>query len=172
MTQKMFARNLDVITDKRHITWGLVGLLALCFVAASIGGLATAHSIPNWYVTLNKPSWNPPNWLFGPVWTVLYAMMAVAAWMVWRRAGTQGGSTALIMFVVQLMLNVLWSVFFFGLRNPALALAEIVLLWFAIAATTYMFWKIRPLAGQLFVPYLLWVSFAAFLNFTLWRLNP
>ena len=167
----MFARNLDVITDKRHVTWGLIGLLVLCFVAAGIGGAATANAIPTWYAGLNKPPWNPPNWIFGPVWTVLYALMDVAAWMVWRRAGTQGSSTALILFGVQLMLNVLWSVFFFGLRNPALALAEIVLLWLAILATGWMFWKIRPLAGKLLVPYFLWVSFAAFLNFTIWRLN-
>jgi translocator protein len=163
---------MDFIRDKRQLWLGLAAFLLICFTAAGIGSFATAPAITNWYAGINKPSWNPPNWLFGPVWTVLYAMMATAAWLVWRRLGLQAAATPLFFFAMQLMLNTLWSVFFFGLHNPGLAFAEIILLWLSIAATIYYFWRVRPLAGVLLIPYLAWVSFAAFLNFTIWRLNP
>ncbi len=125
-----------------------------------------------WYAQLRKPSWNPPGWIFGPVWTALYAMMAIAAWMVWRRGRFAGRRLALSLFLMQLLFNALWSPLFFGLHNPLMALLDIVLLWLALLATMIAFWKVRPLAGALLVPYLVWVSFAATLNFALWRLNP
>jgi translocator protein len=148
---------------------GLAGWLLLCYAAAAVGGFFQPGA---WYDALAKPPWNPPDWIFGPVWTVLYGMMAVAAWLVWRRHGMPGRRAALGAFVVQLVLNVLWSALFFGLERPGLALVEIVVLWFAILVTLLLFWRVRPAAGALLVPYLLWVSFALALNFELWRLNP
>jgi tryptophan-rich sensory protein len=146
----------------------LAFFLVVTFVAAAIGGLAASGSVRSWYPALVKPAWSPPSWVFGPVWTVLYAMMAVAAWLVWRQAGWGG---ALALFGVQLALNAAWSPLFFGLHRIDLALADIVLLWAAIVATTVAFWKVTPVAGWLLVPYLLWVTFAMALNFALWRLN-
>ena len=146
----------------------LVGFLVVTFGVTAISGIATSGSVRSWYPTLVKPAWNPPGWVFGPVWTALYAMMAVAAWWVWRQAGWGG---ALALFGMQLALNAAWSPLFFGLRRIDLALADIVFLWAAIVATTVAFWKVTPVAGWLFVPYLLWVTFAAALNFALWMLN-
>ena len=152
---------------------GLVlgGFLVASCTAAAIGGTATARAVRAWYPTLTKPAWNPPAWLFGPVWTVLYVAMAVAAWLAWRQAGWAGARAALTLFLVQLTLNAAWSVIFFGLRNPGAAFAEIVVLWAAIIGTLVSFWQVSPPAGMLFIPYLAWVSFAAVLNFTIWRLN-
>jgi tryptophan-rich sensory protein len=147
---------------------GLLVSLVICFAVAGLGSLATTPNIPTWYATLNKPSWNPPNWLFGPVWTALYAMMAVAVWLVWKKTGW---NTAVIIFAVQLALNLAWSFIFFGFHQPGLAFLEIVLLWLAIAATILMFFQVSTVAASLLIPYLLWVSFAAALNFTIWRLN-
>lgn len=142
--------------------------LAVCFGAAVFG----AQFMPGaWYAGLRKPAWNPPNWIFGPVWTALYAMMAVAAWLVWRRVGWRVGARPLGTFLVQLILNAIWSAIFFGLQRPAFAFAEIVLLWVAILATVLGFRRVSPVAAWLLVPYLAWVSFAAVLNFSLWRLN-
>jgi tryptophan-rich sensory protein len=124
-----------------------------------------------WYAQLRKPTWNPPGWIFGPVWTALYTMMAIAAWLVWRRGGFAVRRVSLGLFLLQLLLNALWSPLFFGLHNPALAFVEIVMLWLAILATLLAFWKVRRGVGLLLAPYLAWVSFAAVLNFTLWRLN-
>lgn len=149
----------------------LGGFCVASFVAAAIGGMATGGAVQDWYPTLAKPSWTPPAWLFGPVWTVLYIVMAVAAWLVWRRGGGDGARLALIVFFVQLILNAAWSIIFFGLRNPGAAFAEIVALWVAIVGTTLLFWKVTPVAGWLFLPYFLWVSFATALNFAIWRLN-
>ena len=145
---------------------GLVGWLVLCFGAAAVGA---RYKPGAWYAGLRKPAWNPPNWLFAPVWTLLYAMMAVAAWLVWREVGLSG-ETAL--FVVQLALNAAWTWLFFGLRRPGLAFADIVALWLAILATLLAFWSVRPFAGLLLAPYFAWVTFAAALNAALWRLNP
>jgi tryptophan-rich sensory protein len=145
--------------------------IAMSFAAAFIGGLFTSSSVGTWYTTLNKPSWTPPSWLFGPVWTALYFSMAVAAWLVWRTHEVKAAKVALALFVIQLVLNAAWSGFFFGMRNPGLAFAEIILLWGAILATMLAFWRMKPLAGLLFAPYLLWVTFAAALNFAIWRLN-
>jgi len=147
---------------------GLAGFVVACALVAAIGGWATAGAVATWYPTLAKPSWTPPSWLFGPVWTVLYLAMAVAAWRVWRRIGW---TDALTVFGVQLVLNLLWSLGFFGLRNPAIGLAIIVLLWAAIAATLVRFRRVDALAGWLFVPYLAWVTFAGALNAAVWWLN-
>lgn len=146
----------------------LAGWLLLTFAAAALGGLFMPGE---WYSRLQKPVWNPPNWIFGPVWTALYIAMAVAAWLVWRHGGWTAQRPALGWFLVQLGLNALWTPLFFGLRNPGLAFAEIVLLWLAILATLRAFWVAHRLAGALLLPYLAWVSFAAALNYTLWQLN-
>jgi tryptophan-rich sensory protein len=124
-----------------------------------------------WYEQLSKPSWTPPNWLFAPVWTFLYFAMAVAAWLVWRRVGWREARLAFSFFVLQLMLNAIWSWVFFALHRPGLAFGEITVLWAAVLTTLVMFWRRCPLSGALFLPYLVWVSFAAVLNFSLWRLN-
>ena len=150
---------------------GLVVFLLVCFAAAGIGGAVTTPKIGTWYATLVKPSWNPPNWIFGPVWSALYFCMAVAAWLVWRQEGLAAAKLPLALFGVQLALNVLWSCIFFGLEMPGLAFVEVLLLWAAIAATMVTFWQRSMVAGILFVPYLAWVSFASVLNFTIWRLN-
>lgn len=149
--------------------FALVGWVLLCFAAASLGGF---FGPGEWYAALKKPAWNPPGWIFGPVWTALYIMMAVAAWLVWKQGGFKTHRRALTMFLVQLALNALWTPLFFGLHWTGVAFAEIVLLWLAIAATLAAFRSVRPLAAWLLTPYLAWVSFAAVLNFTLWRLNP
>jgi len=146
----------------------LAAFLAVTFAVALVGGAVTAGSVRDWYPVIAKPTWSPPAWLFGPAWTLLYALMAVAAWLVWRRAGWGG---ALAWFAVQLALNAAWSPLFFGLHRIDLALADIALLWLAIIGTTMAFWKVTPLAGWLFLPYLAWVSFATALNFAIWRLN-
>lgn len=145
--------------------------LAACFAAAGLGSLATAPRIPNWYADLDKPAWTPPGWVFGPVWSVLYLMMAVAAWLVWRNSAGRERRLPLGLFAVQLVLNCLWSFLFFGLQNPLAALIEIGLLWAAILATAVAFRPRSRLAAMLLVPYLAWVSFAAVLNFAIWRLN-
>ncbi|HVF27526.1 MAG TPA: TspO/MBR family protein [Pyrinomonadaceae bacterium] len=151
---------------------GLIIFVAVCFAVAGLGSLSTNPSIDNWYAALAKPSWNPPNRVFGPVWAILYLMMAIAAWLVWRRKGSVAAADVpLALFAVQLVLNALWSYLFFGLHRPDLAFAEIVLLWAAILATLLAFRRVIPLAGWLLLPYLLWVTFGAFLNFTIWRLN-
>lgn len=125
----------------------------------------------DWYLTLNKPSWNPPGWVFGPVWTLLYTMMAIAAWLVWRKGGIAKQRRPLTLFAVQLLLNALWTPLFFGLHMLGVAFAEIILLWIAILATILAFRKVSPSAAWLLVPYLLWVTFAAILNATLWWMN-
>lgn len=150
----------------------LVGWLLASFSAALIGGLSTASSVTTWYPTIAKPSWTPPSWLFGPVWTALYAMMGVAAWSVWRRVGWRDGALPLGLFVVQLALNAAWSILFFGLQNPLAGLVDIGALWIAIGLTTVAFFRVSRLAGALMIPYWLWVSFATALNFAIWRLNP
>jgi benzodiazapine receptor len=146
----------------------LGGFVVASFATAALGGATTAGSVRDWYPTIAKPSWTPPSWLFGPVWTALYLMMAVAGWLVWRRVGWGG---ALVWFAVQLALNTTWSPVFFGMHRIGLALVNIVLLWVAIVGTTVAFWRVTPVAGWLFVPYLAWVSFATALNFAIWRLN-
>ena len=149
----------------------LVAWLALCFVASGIGAVASIRAV-SFYGGLAQPTWAPPAWVFGPMWTLLYAMMAVAAWLVWRTGGFRVQRTALTLFLVQLAVNALWSWLFFAWHLGALAFADIVLLWVLIAATIVAFWRVRPLAGALLIPYLLWVSFAGALNWAVWQLNP
>lgn len=150
---------------------GLLVFLAVCFAAAGIGGAVTTPKIGTWYAALVKPSWNPPNWVFGPVWSALYGCMAVAAWLVWRQEGFQQARVPLVLFAGQLALNVLWSCIFFGLEKPGLAFVEVLILSAAITATMVAFWLRSTVAGILFMPYLAWVSFASVLNFMVWRLN-
>ena len=149
----------------------LVACFVACFAAAGVGGLATRQSVGTWYQTLAKPSWAPPDWVFGPVWTALYVMMAAAAWLVWRRTGLRGGRMPLGLFAAQLVLNAAWSWVFFGLRDPMPAFFELGALWFAIGATAVAFWRVSRPAGLLLLPYLLWTTFAGALNFAIWRLN-
>jgi len=144
--------------------------LVASFGAAALGGSATVRGLREWYPSLRKPPWNPPNAVFGPVWTVLYCAMAVAAWLAWRTGADV--TLALSLFAAQLVLNVAWSVVFFGLRQVRAGFVVIVCLWLAIAATLVGFASIDPVAGALFVPYLLWVTFASFLNGAIARLNP
>lgn len=153
--------------------WVVLALFVLvCFGIAGLGSIATASSIGQWYAELRKPAWTPPGWIFGPVWTALYAAMAVAAWLVWVRVGWPAAKGALGLFALQLILNAGWSWLFFGLRNPGAAAIEIVVLWVSILLTLLAFWRAAPPAGWLMVPYLAWVTFATALNIAIWKLNP
>ena len=150
---------------------GLVGWLALCFAVSAVGALGSMNA-PAFYGQLVQPSWAPPPWLFGPVWTLLYAMMGVAAWLVWRAGGWAKNRLALSLFLIQLALNGLWSWLFFAWQLGAWAMADIAALWVLILLTLIAFWRVRPWAGMLLLPYLLWVGFASALNFNLWQNNP
>ena len=150
---------------------GLIAAVLICALAAVVGGVATAGAVRTWYPTLRTPSWNPPARLFGPVWSALYLMMAIAVWLVWRTRDATNVGVALGLFAVQLALNVLWSVLFFGLRRPGGALLDIGILWIAILATVVVFWPIDPIGSALLLPYLAWVTFAAALNGSILRLN-
>jgi len=150
---------------------GLLAWLVLCFIAAAIGGAASINA-GAFYTELVQPVWAPPGSWFGPVWTVLYLLMGISAWLVWRRGGFGQQRLPLGLFVVQLGFNGLWTWLFFGWQQGALAFAEILLLWCLILATLIAFWRVRALAGVLLIPYLLWVSFAALLNYSIWQLNP
>ncbi len=150
---------------------GLCGWLVVTFVAASIGAVASVEA-GTFYAQLVLPSWAPPSWVFGPVWSVLYVAMGVAAWLVWRTAWSRPVLRALSLYLAQLPLNSLWSWLFFGWHLGGLAFADIVLLWIVIVATLIAFLRVQALAGWLFTPYLLWVSFAMVLNFEVWQLNP
>ena len=158
-----------MITPRHAI--GLAVAVLICFGAAGLGSLFTTPSIGGWYVTLRKPAWTPPNWIFGPVWSLLYLSMAVAAWLVWRRSWISGARLALVLFAIQLLFNVCWSAIFFSAHMPGVAFAEIILLWLMILATIVSFWPVSRVAGWLMLPYLLWVAFAAALNYSIWRLN-
>jgi len=149
----------------------LTVFIIFSFSAAALGSFFTNRTLKTWYQTIKKPSWNPPSKVFAPVWTILYIMMAVAGWMVWERLPHKTFSWPMILFFIQLVLNALWSGIFFALRSPGWALLEIILLWAFIVLTMFSFWTVYWIAGILFLPYFLWVSFASFLNFTIWRLN-
>jgi len=138
------------------------------FVASAAGAL---FSPGDWYAGLKKPAFNPPGWVFGPVWTILYLMMGTSAWLVWRRGGFKAARAPLIMYLVQLALNASWTPAFFGAQNPGLALVVIVALWLAIVATIATFIRHSRFAAAMLIPYLVWVSFATVLNYSLWRLN-
>ncbi|WP_418318318.1 TspO/MBR family protein [Piscinibacter sakaiensis] len=157
--------------SRRQQAIGLLGWLALVFVAAAIGGFASA-SAGEFYRALARPSWAPPGWLFGPVWSLLYLMMGIAAWLVWRRGGFAATGSALTLFIVQLAVNALWTWLFFGWRVGAVAFGEVLLLWLLIVVTIVLFWRISRLAALLLLPYLAWVSFASALTFVTWRMNP
>ena len=148
---------------------GLAFWVLLGIAVAALGGLASA-SAGTFYAELSRPGWSPPGWLFGPVWTVLYLMMSVAAWLVWLRQGL--ASPAIAVYLAQLAANALWSWLFFAWRLGALAFIEILVLWLLIVATIVAFHRVRPLAGWLLVPYLAWVTFASVLCFAIWRANP
>ncbi len=147
----------------------LLAFVAVCFLAALTGAVFRPGT---WYDLLAKPSWRPPNWLFAPVWTVLYLMIAVSGWLVWREAGVAGAKIPLTVYAIQLVLNAAWTPIFFGLHRPDLAFFEIVLIWLSIVATILLFYPIHAGAAWLLVPYLGWVTFAAALNFAIWSLNP
>ncbi|MDH3241556.1 MAG: tryptophan-rich sensory protein [Alphaproteobacteria bacterium] len=150
---------------------GLAGFVLLSLAVLGLGGAITATSVVTWYPTLAKPAFTPPDWLFGPMWTILYLLMAVAGWRIWRRSSAPGRAAALTAYGIQLGLNLGWSFLFFGFRLIGLALAEIALLLVAVAVTTALFWRIDRPASLLFLPYLLWLGYAAALNAALWRLN-
>lgn len=150
---------------------GLLAWLATSFVASGIGAIASIRAA-SFYGQLIQPSWAPPASVFGPVWTILYALMGIAAWLVWRAARFRANRSTLTLFLVQLAVNALWSWLFFAWHRGPLAFVDIVLLWLLIVATLVSFWRVRPLAGALLIPYLLWVSFATALNFYVWQLNP
>ena len=150
----------------------LAALLALCLTVGLIGGYATAQSLDGWYLAINRPNWTPPSWIFAPVWTALDVIMAVAAWLVWKRdVHFTGVRLALVFFFVQLLFNCLWPFIFFTANAIGWALVDIVLMWIALGFTTLAFFGISRLAGALLLPYLAWTSFAAFLNYAIWRMN-
>lgn len=155
--------------SKDKISLGV--FLAITIGVEILASLFTASSVGDWYAGLKKPSWTPPGWLFGPVWTALYISMAVAAWLVFMERAKMSVSLPLWLFGIQLVLNGAWSALFFGLRNPGLGFAEIVVLWTFVLLTLVSSWAVRPLAGALLIPYQLWVTYAATLNFAIWRLN-
>lgn len=159
-----FTRSKDILL--------LVGCIVVPFVIGGLGGWITTGSLTDWYTGLQKPSWNPPSAVFGPVWSFLYLLMGIALWRIMRMGwGTEGVQPAVIWFAVQLVLNFGWSLIFFGLRAPGPALIEILVLLAAVLITTRRFYLLEPAAGWLLVPYILWAAFATVLNGTIWRLN-
>jgi tryptophan-rich sensory protein len=151
---------------------GLVLWVALSFCAGLIGSRFTGPAVATWYGSVSRPAWAPPNFLFGPVWSALYLMMGIAAWLVWRKAGMSGAPGAMLLFGLQLIANAAWSAIFFGLHRFDLAFVEILVLWVLILATMVAFWRLDARAGLLLLPYALWVSYAGALNLAIWRLNP
>ena len=160
---------MAVVTKHKKIL-GLLGWLIVSFLAAAIGAAASIQA-GSFYTTLIRPDWAPPAGIFGPVWTVLYVLIGLAAWMVWKVNGFRTAKFALTLFVVQLACNALWSWLFFSWHLGGLAFADILLLWILIVITLVSFWRIKALAGALLLPYLVWVTFAAFLNYSVWQLN-
>ncbi len=160
---------MDQIKSFSYISWlGLAFWLGLTFAAGWVG---SRFQPGEWYTHLVQPALTPPGWVFGPVWTILYILMGVAAWLVWQRYGLAGAVWPLGLFILQLVLNTLWSYLFFGLQNPGGAFLDIVALWLSILASLIAFWQYYPPAGKLLLPYLLWVTFAVYLNLQFWRLN-
>ena len=151
--------------------FGLLGWLAVTFAAAALGGFASATA-GDFYQQLARPAWAPPSWLFAPAWTLLYILMGVSAWLVWRERGFRHARIALLLFLAQLAVNALWTWLFFVWRLGALALVEILLLWVLILCTVVAFWRVRPVAGALLLPYLAWVAFASALTYAVWQRNP
>jgi len=150
---------------------GLIAWLAVTFAAAAVGGFASADAA-GFYGKLARPEWAPPAWLPAPVWSALYLLMAIAAWLIWRERGFRNASSTLSLFLVQLAANALWTWLFFVWHLGALAFAEIVVLWLLVLGTVVAFWRVRPLAGALLLPYLGWVAFASALTYSVWKRNP
>ena len=161
----------NVVPKRTGHMVALIGWFALCFAVAGISGAFSARAMPTWYASLAKPGFNPPNQLFGPVWTVLYALMAVAVWLIWRSPASRARSRALMLFCVQLALNLAWSGIFFVGHWIGAAMADIVLLWLAILMTMMAFFVVRRDAAWLMIPYLAWVFFAGVLNWAIWGMN-
>jgi translocator protein len=155
----------------RQSWFSLLPFVLVCFAAAAIGTGTTRRSVKTWYPTLHRPAWTPPDWTFAPVWTTLYLMMSLSAWLVWRGSPWPAARASLALFAVQLVLNALWSIVFFGLRRPGPAFAEILLLLTLIIATIVAFLPLSFLAAWLLFPYAMWVAFASYLNFRIWQLN-
>lgn len=150
----------------------LIISVTIPLLVGGLSGFFTVTGVESWYQTIDRPSWNPPNWIFGPVWTALYILMGVALFLVWKDKSAGGVKKfALLLFVVQMLLNFFWSIIFFSLQQPGWAFAEIVLLWLFILITIFAFARLNNMAAWLLVPYVSWVSFAAILNFTIWQLN-
>jgi tryptophan-rich sensory protein len=150
----------------------LIVAIITCQAAGIVGSIFTASKIPTWYKGLIKPALNPPSWVFGPVWTTLYLLMGIALYIIWKKGlSTEGVKFALTIFAVQLILNALWSIVFFNMENLGLALINIVLMWISILWTIVLFYRLSPTAGLLLIPYILWVSFASYLNYAIWTLN-
>lgn len=158
-------------STKKRIFFPLLFFILICLSAGYIGSTFTLPSIPTWYAALKKPLLNPPNWIFGPVWTTLYILMAIAAWQIYNLNKKNQVKTALVCFFIQLALNVLWSLIFFGKHLLFWAFVEIILLWLAILITIIKFYKLKKSAGLLLLPYIIWVSFASYLTFSVWTLN-
>ena len=165
---------IDLLSSGHSSRWrwfSLGGFLLITFAAAGIGSLFTAQSVSSWYQLLEKPSWTPPDWLFGPVWTVLYLSMAVSAWLVWNRRADTTTARLLVLYFIQLALNTTWSILFFGLKQPGWAMVDIVLLWICIGLFVVASWRESRAASILFIPYWAWVSYAATLNGGIWLMN-
>jgi translocator protein len=143
----------------------------MCQLAGIIGSLFTTSSIPTWYATLIKPSFNPPNWIFAPVWIFLYLLMGISFYLIWIKSNNPNFSFLMSVFLLQLVLNAFWSIIFFGLKSPLFAFVEIIVLWLTILICIILFFRISKISSYLLIPYLLWVSFAAVLNFAIWKLN-
>ena len=145
--------------------------VVVCLAVGGLSGFATTDAIEGWYATINKPSFNPPNWIFGPVWTTLYILMGISLYFIVQQPASKTKTQALVVFGVQLFLNFWWSIIFFTFKDLLFALIEIIVLWIFIAAMIYLFRKLKPIAGYLQIPYLLWVSFATLLTYSIWMLN-
>jgi tryptophan-rich sensory protein len=175
------ARTLDTwrgggMADERHDgklrdRLAAIAFVVVCFAAGGVGQLLSGGEPGEWYAALQKPAFNPPSWVFGPVWTVLYLLMGLAAWRIWLKRGTAGVALALSVFALQLILNAAWTGLFFGLRNPALAFGELLVLYVGILLTIWFFSRVSKPAAWMLIPYLAWVSFATILNLAVWRLN-
>jgi len=150
----------------------LLSSIIICQMAGIIGSVFTAPAIPTWYANINKPSFSPPNWVFAPVWATLFLLMGISLFLIWRKGlNEKNVKIAFFFFIFHLGLNTLWSILFFGLKSPFAAFIEIVFLWIAILVSIILFFRISKIAAYLLIPYILWVSFASILNFSIWRLN-
>jgi tryptophan-rich sensory protein len=157
-----------VTVSRTRDVLGLTAFVVLCFGVSVLGGRAMTSALPEWYSALRKPPWTPPGWVFGPVWTLLYPLVAVAGWLAWREGRGRFGP---LVYLLQLALNAAWPWLFFAARRPDLSLACVVAMWLAILATTIAFWRVSRGAAMLMLPYLAWVGFAAALNHAIWKLN-